>query len=110
MTGTTGKRLNGGRAVRWVARVWAVLTDLTICFFLYFGYGIRPEATWDQDAVDAASTMAYLGIGDGVVAGLTQGAFVASRRLHLAWLLVPLVLTALAVGRYLYVDQTYPHY
>jgi hypothetical protein len=110
MTGTTGKRVHGGRPVRWVAWAWAVLTDLAMCFFLYFGYGIRPEATWDQDAIDAASGMAYFGIGAGVLAGLTQSAFVATRRLHWAWLLVPLVLTALAVARYLYVDRTYPHY
>ena len=106
----TGTRLRDGRVVRWVARVWAILTDLTICFFLYYAYGINPEATWDQDAIDTVGTMAFLGISAGALATLTQGAFVAGRRLGLAWLLIPLALTALALARYLYVEQTYPHY
>lgn len=94
---------NASRPVPWPGVVASLFMNLVPIPFLYFAYALPPDGPWDRDAIDVDRLAAWIATWASALIAVPQLLLVFVRQLRPWWLLVPLVLLVLAIGRYSYV-------
>ncbi|MFB9570081.1 hypothetical protein [Saccharopolyspora hordei] len=117
----TGRGSDGTGSVhsgRWRARarLVAAVVGAAVCVVLDLGaayavassFSMSPGGAWDDDVLTAVQVSACAGGALAVLGGAVRAVPVARGRLRWWSLLLPAVLVALAVLRFVWVDLSYP--
>lgn len=85
-----------------------LILHLTTACIAFLAWITTPGGAWDDDVLAGLTVLVFMGMALALVSALLTVVPVAARWLSKKWFIVPAVLFALTLARWVYIDAVYP--